>query len=128
MLKKILIIDDEKNICDLVKKGLEKMGDFNVSTATNGKDGIQEAKRVTPALIILDIRMPGIDGIEVLRRLKSDDSTMAIPVIMLTGVREDSAKEQCANEYNELYLEKPIELEVLKAKIEEVLKRSGRAY
>ena len=121
---KILIIDDEKRICDVVKEGLEKMGDFEVSIATNGKDGIGTVKRVRPDLILLDIRMPGkYDGIEVLKRLKKDKRTIVIPVVMLSAILDDSTKLECASEYDDLYLEKPIDLTVLKTKIEEVLTR-----
>lgn len=122
---KILVIDDEARICDIVKQGLEKMGDFEVSIATNGKDGIKEANRIKPHLILLDIRMPGIDGIEVLKRLKADVDTLEIPVIMLTAVLFDSTKIECAALYDEMYIEKPVDLTVLKTTIEEVLKRRG---
>lgn len=125
MPKKILIIDDEKMICDVVKKGLEIMGDFQVSIATNGKDGIGMAKRLNPDLILLDIRMPHMDGIEVLKTLKKDNSTIEIPVVMLTAVLDEASKIECSGEYDDLYLEKPIDLVVLKSKIEEVLKRRG---
>lgn len=122
---RILVIDDEARICDIVKQGLEKMGDFEVSIATNGKDGIKAANRIKPHLILLDIRMPGIDGLEVLKRLKTDVNTLEIPVIMLTAVLYDSTKLECAALYDEMYIEKPVDLTVLKIKIEEVLKRRG---
>jgi CheY-like chemotaxis protein len=125
-MPKILIIDDEKGVCDVVKEGLEKMGDFQVSIAANGENGIRTAKRLKPDLILLDIRMPGkYDGIEVLKRLKEDEGTLAIPVVMLTAVLDDSIKEECSGLYDELYLEKPVDLAVLKTKIEEVLKWRG---
>lgn len=123
MSKRILIIDDEIKICLAVKEGLEGMGDFNVVFATSGEEGIHAAKKLRPDLIILDIRLPGIDGVEVLRRLKNDIGTIAIPVIMLTAILEDTAKVECSREYAELYLEKPIDLKVLKTKIEEIFRR-----
>lgn len=123
--KKILIIDDEEKICDIVKKGLEKIGYFEVSIAANGKDGIGLARRLKPHLILLDIRMPGIDGLEVLKRLKEDKDTLEIPVIMLTAVVENKIKEECARLYDEVFLEKPVEIAVLKTKIDEVLERRG---
>jgi len=121
-MKKILIIDDEEKICDVVKKGLEKMGDFEVSIVNNGKDGIKTAKHLKPDLILLDIRMPKLDGIEVLKILKKDEDTISIPVVMLTGVLDSSAKEKCNSEYDDLYIEKPVDLVFLKEKIEEVFK------
>jgi CheY-like chemotaxis protein len=126
MTKKILIIDDEKGICDVVKQGLEKLGDFKVSVAMNGEEGIRTAKKSRPDLILLDIRMPGkYDGVETLKRLKKDENTLAIPVVMMTAVLDESIKLECSGLYDELYLEKPVDLAVLKTKIEEVLKRCG---
>jgi CheY-like chemotaxis protein/VanZ family protein len=122
--KRILIIDDEKSICDMVKKGLELMGDFEVSIETRGKGGIRAAKWLRPDLILLDICMPGMDGLEVLKRLKENNKdTITIPVIMLTAVSDGSTKEECARLYDEMYIEKPVEIIVLKAKIDEVLIR-----
>jgi len=124
--KRILIIDDEKSICDMVKKGLELMGDFEVSIDTRGKGGIRAAKWLRPDLILLDICMPGMDGLEVLKRLKENNKdTITIPVIMLTAVSDGSTKEECARLYDEMYIEKPVEIIVLKTKIDEVLKRRG---
>jgi len=120
-INRILIIDDEEKICDVVKKGLEKIGYFEVNIAMNGEDGIRAAKKLNPDLILLDIRMPRMDGIEVLKRLKEDKSTLEIPVIMLTAVLDNSAKEECLRLYDEMYLEKPVDLMVLKTKIEEVM-------
>jgi CheY-like chemotaxis protein len=125
--KRILIIDDEKSICDMVKKGLELMRDFDVSVETNGKDGIRAAKLLKPDLILLDIRMPGMDGLEVLKKLKENNSdTIAIPVIMLTGLLDEPTKEECSRLYDEAYLEKPIGITALKAKIDEVLRRTDK--
>jgi len=125
-MNRVLIIDDEERICDVVKRGLEKMGEFQVSVAFNGKDGIEIARKWEPHLILLDIRMPGLDGMEVLKRLKENDKTMSIPVIMLTAVLDTSTKEECSKLYGELYLEKPVDLAVLKEKIEAVLKYRGK--
>ena len=123
MQKRILIIDDERDICSAVKAGLEMMGDFEVDFAMNGRNGIKAAKKFKPDLIILNIRMVEMDGIEVLKMLKKDMSTISIPVIMLTTLKDDTTKIECCSEYDEAYLEKPVDLRVLKAKIEEVLKR-----
>jgi CheY-like chemotaxis protein len=124
-MKNILIIDDEERICDVVKQGLEKMGDFKVSVANNGKEGIKMAKNLKPDLVLLDIRMPGMDGIEVLNILKKEESTMAIPVVMLTAVLDSATKIKCSVGYDDLYIEKPVDLIVLKEKIEEVFKMRG---
>ena len=122
--KQILLIDDAEEFRNLLKKGLELVGNFEVSIAANGQEGIRMARRQRPHLILLDICMPGINGLEVLKKLKEDENTLEIPVIMLTAIIE-TIKEERARLYDEFYLEKPVELSVLKTKIEEVLKRLG---
>ena len=126
-MKKILIVDDEQRICDVVKQGLEKLGDFQVNIANSGKEGIKTAKRLKPDLILLDIRMPEMDGVEVLKALKGDEKTLSIPVVMLTAVHDDSVQVGCASEYGELYIEKPVDLIVLKEKIDQIFKMRGKA-
>lgn len=121
--KRILIIDDEKDFCRLVKMNLELTGDFEVDIATNGERGISLAKKTKPDLVLLDILMPGMDGFEVLERLKKDKDTMAIPVVMLTAKENEASKIKAMQLYDELYITKPIETADLKTKIEEVLKK-----
>ncbi len=88
--KKILIIDDEENFCNLVKKNVEKTNEFEVYTATNGDDGIKLIKEVKPNLILLDIIMPGLDGGDVVSLIRSDDSIKDTPIVFLTSlVRKD---------------------------------------
>jgi len=121
--KIILIIDDEKNFCTLVKKILKLMGDFKVVVATDGKTGIKLAKKAKPDLILLDILMPGMGGFEVLEKLKKDDDTIAIPVVMLSALEDETAKLKAAQLYDEGYITKTIDPPDLKAKIEEVIER-----
>lgn len=125
MGKKILMIDDEINFCKLVKMNLESMGDFTVETVSDGKEGIKLAKKIKPDLILLDVMMPGISGIEVLERLKKDRDTVAIPVAMLSIKRDEFIKAEAAQLYDEDYITKPIDAPSLKAKIEEILERRG---
>jgi DNA-binding response OmpR family regulator len=125
-MKKILMIDDERDICLLIKQNLELSGDYRVVIATNGKDGIASAARKKPDLILLDIIMPGMSGFDVLEKLKSRPETTAIPVVMLTAVGTEEAREKAAGLYDEDYIVKPVRTETLKAKIEEVLSRKGR--
>ncbi len=121
--KKILMIDDEEDLCTMIKMHLEVVGDFEVFTALNGQDGLRLARRVKPDLIVLDILMPGIDGFEVLEDLKKGPATVSIPVIMLSGKSDDLSKAKAAQLYDELYITKPIDGHGLKIKIEEVLNR-----
>lgn len=123
--KRILLIDDEDDFCKLVKMNLELIGNFEVTTATNGKKGIKLAKKLKPDLILLDILMPGIDGFAVLQRLKEDENTIEIPVVMLTAKGDEVSKTKASELYDEEYITKPIEAPDLKARIEEVFKRRG---
>jgi DNA-binding response OmpR family regulator len=81
--EKILIIDDEQDLVKLVKEILE-MEDFQVSYAYDGEEGLRKATSEIPDLILLDIKMPGINGFQVLERLKIDKATSHVPVVMLT--------------------------------------------
>lgn len=122
-MKKILMIDDEGDMCLLVKQNLEMGGNYKVIVAHDGKNGISAARHEKPDLILLDIIMPGMGGFDVLRKLKEMNETCSIPVIMLTAIGTEEAKEKAMSLYNEEYIVKPVQTEVLKSKIEEVLKR-----
>ncbi|MFA6350600.1 MAG: response regulator [Candidatus Omnitrophota bacterium] len=121
-MTKILIIDDELDFGKLVKMNLELNGEFNVEIAENGKKGIAMAKKMMPDLILLDILMPGMNGFEVLRKLKADTVTIGIPVIMLSALEDQSVKIKAAQLYNEEYIVKPIEAPELAKKIKNVLR------
>jgi len=123
--KRILIIDDDEDFCKIAKTNLELIGDFAVITAMNGKEGIKLADTASPDLILLDLLMPGMDGFEVLNRLKKKESTMAIPIVMLTAKGDEEFKIKASQLYDEGYITKPVEASALKSKIEEVLKRRG---
>jgi len=124
--KSILIIDDEADFCKLVKLNLELIGDFTVTIATDGKHGLALAKTLKPHLILLDIMMPHMDGFQVLEKLKADEATMQIPVIMLTAKGDDASKVKASELYNEEYITKPIEALELRSKITEVLERTAK--
>lgn len=122
-MKKVLLIDDEKDFCMFLKKNLEIRGGYTVLIANSGKDGIAAAVHNRPDLILLDIIMPGLSGFDVLKELKEREETTAIPVIMLTAVNKDEAKERALELYNEDYIIKPVLLSDLEAKIKDVLSR-----
>ncbi|MFH1189136.1 MAG: response regulator [Candidatus Omnitrophota bacterium] len=124
---KILIIDDEVDFGKLVKLTLEAGGDFEVSIATDGMNGLAEAQK-KPDLILLDIRMAGMDGIEVLKRLRKDKNTINIPVVMLTAIGYKPFQVRAEELYAEEYITKPIEAFDLKVKINEVLKNRGSGH
>ncbi len=123
--KKILIIDDEEVFCETLKKALNRLGNYKVDMAFNGKDGLERAKKTMPDLILLDIMMPGLNGLQVLERLKAHEDTLQIPVVMLTAQDEDVARERASELYGDLFLTKPVNIMELRFKIETLLKRRG---
>lgn len=120
--KRILLIDDENDLCILYKRHIEAIGDFVVDTAGDGQEGIRLAKKLKPDLIVLDILMPQMNGFEVLEQLKKNTETMQIPVIMLSGKDDSLFKVKATQLHDDLYLTKPVEAKVLKKKIEDVLR------
>ncbi|NLG36219.1 MAG: response regulator [Lentisphaerae bacterium] len=123
---RVLLIDDELQMLNMLKTGLETVGGFEVHIANSGKEGIQLARRLNPDVIILDICMPKMNGIEVLRTLKSKHPVSGIPVIMLSSLSDESTKMECNYEYGEEYIQKPVAIAELKKRIDSVLARTGR--
>jgi DNA-binding response OmpR family regulator len=87
--KTVLIVEDERDVVDLLTHNLRKTGGFNVSTASDGATGLEKARHEKPAFIILDLMLPKISGLDVCRSLKSDAGTRHIPVMMLTAKAEE---------------------------------------
>ena len=87
----LLLVDDDDDIRDVAAAALELVSGFRIVTATNGLDALRQAKEHHPDGIILDVMMPGMDGLETVRRLRADPATADIPVILLTA-RVDGEK------------------------------------
>lgn len=103
-MPKILVVDDDPNIALLIQMTLAKLGAYDVETVNNGEEALNRiAESPPPDIVLLDIMMPGIDGFEVCRRIKSNEKTKFIPVIMITAKREMDDKlygmEIGANDY-----------------------------
>ena len=88
MNEKILVVDDEQDVVDLVEFHLSKEG-FSVDTAADGATALEYARKNQPALVVLDLMLPGMTGLEVCRALKGDSHTAQIPVVMLTAKAEE---------------------------------------
>ena len=121
--KKVLIVDDEKDIVDLVAYNLGRNG-YETITAGDGNDALENAAKNAPDLIILDLMLPGIDGTEVARRLKSDSRTTNIPIIMLTAKGEETDVVVGLTLGADDYVTKPFSMKVLLARVGSVLRRS----
>lgn len=119
-MQRILVIDDDPAVTSVLKRGLSYEG-FAVDAVPSGQDGLNTARERYPDLVILDVMMPGIDGLEVLRRLRAADAQL--PVLMLTG------KDSPADQVNGLelgaddYVLKPFTFEVLLARVHALLRR-----
>lgn len=119
--KKVLLIDDEEMFCQMVQIGLQQQGGLEILTASHPKEGLKVASRLRPDLILLDINMPGMNGLEVLKQLKQRSETVSIPVVMLTSRSDLETKQAALQLYHHDYLEKPIPLEALRSKVFKVL-------
>jgi len=120
---KILVVDDEKDIVDLLKYNLEKENDFEVLTAVNGKEAIQQAVENKPDLVLLDIMMPEMNGFDVCRKLKNSPITNNVPVIFLTA-KENEIDEIIGLELGaDDYIQKPISPRKVIARVKSVLRR-----
>ncbi len=121
---KILIADDEKDILEILEHNL-KREEFNVITAENGEQAVDLALKHIPDLIILDVMMPNIDGMEACRRIKADASTQHIPVLFLTARNEEFAEITGFEVGADDYISKPIRPRVLISRIKAVLRRKA---
>lgn len=118
----ILVVDDEEDILELIRYNLAKEG-YQVGTVTSGEDALAFARREQPNLVILDLMLPGVDGLEVCKRLKANDATAAIPVIMLTAKSEDADVVTGLELGADDYLTKPFSPRVLVARVRTALRR-----
>ncbi|BBB91236.1 MAG TPA: response regulator transcription factor [Methylomusa anaerophila] len=125
MIGKILIVDDELNIRELIKFNLEKAG-YKVLEAGDGQSAVSATRSERPDLIVLDIMLPGIDGLEVCRIVKNSRETTAIPIIMLTAKNEEIDKVIGLELGADDYLTKPFSPRELLARIKAVLRRSQK--
>ncbi len=120
--EKILLVEDEKNIIELVKYNLEQEG-FRVLTAQRGDTGLEMAQREKPALLILDLMLPEIDGIEICKILKQNYKTAGLPIIMLTAKGEEADKVVGLELGADDYVTKPFSPRELVARVKSVLRR-----
>jgi two-component system, OmpR family, alkaline phosphatase synthesis response regulator PhoP len=124
--QKILAVDDEEDILELLRFNLTKEG-FSVVCAGSGEDALKSALSKRPDLILLDLLLPGMDGLEVARRLKNDPSTKDIPVIMVTAKGEEADIVTGLEVGAEDYITKPFSRKVLIARVRAVLRRKASA-
>lgn len=119
-----LVIDDNGDIRKMLSELLN--GDYNVITAKDGKEGLSRAARYVPDVVICDVMMPEMDGMECCRRLKNDEQTSHIPVLLLTASSMDEARIEGYDSGADGYISKPFNADVLKARIDSLIKNRKR--
>ncbi len=119
---KILVVEDEKNITKVVTYNLEREG-YQVITARDGEEGLAKARKELPDLVVLDLMLPKLDGLEVCRQLKSDPKSARIPIIMLTAKTQEADRVVGLEMGADDYVAKPFSVRELAARVKAVLRR-----
>ncbi len=122
----VLVVEDEEDILELIRYNLAKEG-YQVVCALTGEDGLVKAYHGSPNLVLLDLMLPGLDGLEVCKRLKRDPRTQHVPVVMVTARGEEADIVTGLELGADDYVTKPFSPRVLIARVRAVLRRHGRS-
>ncbi len=126
MPQKILVVEDMEPVVDILRTILEREG-FEVSVATDGPEGLEAAHKDKPDLMILDLVLPGLDGLEVLRRIRNEPDTAQLPVLILSGKEEEQDKVIGLEVGADDYVTKPFNAKELIARVKTHLRRTTPA-
>jgi two-component system phosphate regulon response regulator PhoB len=121
----ILVVDDEKDITEIVTYNLQKEG-FEVHSCGDGETALSKCRTVLPDLVVLDVMLPGMDGVEVCRAIRRDERTASIPVVLLTAKGEESDVVLGLGVGADDYVPKPFSVKELVARIRALLRRRHR--
>src|ERR1051326_6436284 len=105
----VLIVDDNPLLLQFMQDALQELGDFNVVTATNGIDGLEQYYLIHPACVVIDVKMPGLNGYQLVRALRGDPETSQTPLILLTALAQDMEQLAGLAAGADQYLRKPVE-------------------
>lgn len=120
--RKILIVDDEKEVINLVTKLLKKIdANYKIYSAMNGFEAGKQASSLKPDLLILDLKLPGIDGFEVCKNVKKDPETKAIKILAITGYPSEEVKKKIINCGADDYLGKPFDIDDFAERVKKLL-------
>ena len=122
MLGKVLVIEDEEDICELIRYNLTKEG-YEVTCATSGEEGVQVVRTLVPDVIILDLMLPGIDGLEVCKQIKGDAAVKNTPIVIVSARGEEGDVVTGLELGADDYVAKPFSPKVLSARVKSVLRR-----
>ena len=123
---RILYVEDDQNIRETISQMLRLLG-YEVMGADNGKQGVEAAESWKPDIILMDLRMPVMDGPTAIRVLRSNPNTSAIPIFVLSAYRDAKTRDICRQIGVDKFLAKPIDIEKVDAAIKEFLKRQTQA-
>ena len=126
MSTRVLVVEDDPDIADLVARYLEKAG-YTATRVSSGRDALDAVRAKAPDLIVLDVMLPHVDGLEVCRLLRANDHTASIPIIMLTARAEESERIVGLEMGADDYLAKPFSPNELVARVRALLRRAQRA-
>ncbi len=121
---RILIIEDERGLTDVLAYNLSREG-YEVSVAHDGQEGLRKAQMQLPDMILLDLMLPGMDGLEVCRQLRAGEQTRGVPILMLTAKAEETDQVVGFSMGADDYVTKPFSMKVLMARVGAVLRRKA---
>ena len=121
---KLLVVDDEGEICDFLKSFFEER-DYAVTTANSGEQALERVKEGKPQVVLLDIKMPGMDGVQTLREIKA--KYPKVKVIMVTAIETRDKIEECLRLGADNYITKPLSLEYLENDVKEKIESTAKS-
>ena len=119
---KVLVVEDEEDILEVIRYNLEQEG-YEVICCVDGLQGLEQARELKPDLVLLDIMLPGMDGVEICRNLKEGDETRLIPIIMVTAKGEEIDIVLGLGVGADDYIPKPFKVRELVARVKALLRR-----
>jgi len=123
-MNRVLIIEDDQDICLSLRYALEKERDFGVSVTHDGEAGLAEARRATPDLVLLDLNLPGMDGMSVCEELRRGKGTATVPIIMITARVDETDKLFGLATGADDYITKPFSVKEVVARVRALLRRA----
>lgn len=121
----ILLVDDHAELLEFMTDALHELGNFDVVTALNGAQGLERYYEVRPDCMVIDIRMPGLDGYQLVRALRGDPETAQTPMVILTAMAQDVNRVASLAAGADQYLIKPVDPVDLVAAVHRAIQRSG---
>jgi two-component system alkaline phosphatase synthesis response regulator PhoP len=121
-MKKVLVIEDEKDILELILSIFDGLGNYQVLSAIDGEEAIKLARMDRPDIILLDIQLPKINGYEVCKYIKSDPTMSQIKILMLSGMTQNSDRQKAKEANADGYINKPFSSIELLEKVESLLR------